>query len=117
MDYRRVGLAATLFLVSGALTPHAAQRARGPLDVRIVGGPAVTVDVPAPVPVAYDAAAAALQAANVRFELEGAVPDPTRPLVDFAQPPERGEFLTGLTVGDALKSIARAQPRFRWTET
>ena len=116
MDYRRVGWTSTLLLVT-VLTPHAAQRSRGPLDIRIVGGPAVTLDVPAPVPVAYDAAASALQAANVRFELESAVPDPARPLVDFAHPPEHGEFLTGLTVGDALKSIARAQPRFRWTET
>ena len=115
MSLRRGALIAALL---ASIASPSAQRSRGPLaSVRIVGGPVATLDIPAPVPVAYDAAAVALQASGVPFELEGAAPHPDRPLTDFAHPPQRGEFLTGLTVGDALDAIASAQPRFQWTET
>ena len=115
MSLRRGALIAALL---ASVASPSAQGPRGPLaSVRILGGPVATLDVPAPVPVAYDAAAVALQASGVPFELEGAAPHPDRPLTDFAHPPQRGEFLTGLTVGDALDAIASAQPRFQWTES
>ena len=107
-------------LVFVALLPWGgdAQSRRGPLAaIRILGGPVITIDERGGDTAALAAAGRVLEAAGVRYVLEGPAPDPDAPLYDIAAPPGAPVILTGLTLGDALDRIAVESPRFIWAET
>jgi hypothetical protein len=56
-----------------------------------------------------------LQSAGVLYGLEAAPPS-AEPLVDFGRPPDRAIALDGFTVGEALDTIVREDPRYEWEE-
>jgi len=93
------------------------QATRGPLAARrITGGPVIVLDLPTNDATAFSTATSILNAAGVRSGAEGPALDLTVPLVDFAKPAESAVTLTGLTLGDALDTIARHCPRLHWSE-
>jgi hypothetical protein len=93
------------------------QATRGPLaSRRITGGPVIALELPTNDATAFSTATSVLNAAGVRSGAEGPALDLSVPLVDFAKPAESAVTLTGLTLGDALDTIARHCPRLRWSE-
>jgi hypothetical protein len=77
----------------------------------------IALDLPANIFTAQLAFRRVLDAAGVRYGLEGPVWDPNVPFVDLSRVREDSLQLKGRRLGDALDALVKAVPQYRWTET
>jgi hypothetical protein len=114
---------AGLALLFGSPSPRAQSTAPqatapGRLADAIVPGPAetVTIDQPANLFAAFAVFARVLDAAGVRYGLEGPAWDPAAPPIDLARLVSNPVPLGGRRLGEALDLIMKAAPQYRWAE-
>jgi len=123
MKPRSLAVAAVLLVFTSTLAPLA-QRQSAPAppapraaDTMVPGAPAsIGLDLPASVFSAHAAFRQVLEAAGVRYGLEGPAWDPAKPPIDFARTRENTEPLAGRRLGEALNAIVKVAPQFRWAE-
>jgi hypothetical protein len=86
-------------------------------DVMVPAGPiGITLELPSNPFTAQVVLQRVLDAAGVRYGLEGPAWDPATPPIDFARQKESSVQLSGRRLGDALDLIVKAAPQYRWTE-
>ena len=119
-----LGLLTALCTVSAQPTvqqPRPAPRTQSapqPVAERVLPGPAdaILLDRPVNPFLAFNAFVKVLDAAGVRYGIEGPAWDPAAPPIDLARGHEGVVSLGGRRLGDALNEIVAASPNYRWSE-
>jgi len=117
-----VVVALFLFVTIAAVQPIAQRQTTAGTSPRLAdtvvpgvsGG--ISIDLPTNVFSAQTAFRRVLEAAGVRYGLEGPAWDPNVPPIDLAQTREDSVQLSGRRLGEALDALVKAVPNYRWTE-
>jgi hypothetical protein len=114
-------VAAFALLLAGwsprAQAPAPQAPAGRPTDALLPGPPeTITIDQPANLFAAFTVFTRVLDAAGVRYGLEGPAWDPASPPIDLARLGGDVVMLGGRRLGDALDLVVKAAPQYRWAE-